>query len=308
MAPSTSRTFAEERRAAIMDMLEHGASVQVADIAQAFGVSSVTARGDLDALASAGKLRRTHGGAVSLHKTLTVSVQDQRVNVNVDAKQAIARAAIELVRDGDTVFVDSGTTALEFVRMLDMRSGITVITADITIADFIDESLPSVNVIMLGGELRKGHRYLYGPLTMAALETLHADLAIICPGAFVPNRGFMTDFPQMAEIKQAAIRAATQSIVLMDSSKLCGRGIYAFANLKDVHFVVMDEDPAGVVAQAIYGEESGPSKKDLECSDQPKCGRTGADIPEGGTPGAGTPWAGSPEAGNTEISRLILAR
>lgn len=146
MSASTSRTFAEERRTAIMDMLEHSASVQVADIAQAFGVSTVTARGDLDALAAAGKLRRTHGGAVSLHKTLTVSVQDQRVNVNVDAKQSIARAALELVRDGDTVFVDSGTTALEFVRMLDMRTGITVITADITIADYIDESLPSVDV------------------------------------------------------------------------------------------------------------------------------------------------------------------
>ena len=209
MSASTSRTFAEERRTAIMDMLEHSASVQVADIAQAFGVSTVTARGDLDALAAAGKLRRTHGGAVSLHKTLTVSVQDQRVNVNVDAKQSIARAALELVRDGDTVFVDSGTTALEFVRMLDMRTGITVITADITIADYIDESLPSVDVIMLGGELRKGHRYLFGPLTMAAIATIHADLAVICPGAFVAGRGFVTDFPQMAEIKQAAMSAAS---------------------------------------------------------------------------------------------------
>ncbi len=183
MAAHTSRTFAEERRSAIMDMLERGASVQVSDIAETFGVSSVTARADLDALASAGKLRRTHGGAVSLHKKLTVSVQDQRINVNVIAKQAIASAAIELVRDGDTVFVDSGTTALEFVRMLNVRSGVTVITADITIADFIDESLPGVSVIMLGGELRQGHRYLYGPLTMASLGSLHADLAVLCPGA-----------------------------------------------------------------------------------------------------------------------------
>ena len=133
---SAIKAFAEERRSAIMDMLERNTSIQVADIVQAFGVSSVTARADLDALASAGKLRRTHGGAVSLHKTLTVSVQDQRVNVNVAAKQAIARAALNLVHDGDTLFVDSGTTALEFVRMLSSRSNITVITADITIADW----------------------------------------------------------------------------------------------------------------------------------------------------------------------------
>ncbi len=253
MAAHTSRTFADERRAAILEMLERGASVQVSDIAETFGVSSVTARADLDALASAGKLRRTHGGAVSLHKKLTVSVQDQRINVNVNAKradldalasagklrrthggavslhkkltvsvqdqrinvnvnakQAIAGAAIELVRDGDTVFVDSGTTALEFVRMLNVRSDVTVITADITIADFIDESLPGVSVIMLGGELRQGHRYLYGPLTMASLGALHADLAVICPGAFVSSRGFMTDFPQMAEIKTAAMGMASR--------------------------------------------------------------------------------------------------
>lgn len=251
MSASTSRTFAEERRAAIMDMLERGTSIQVADIAQAFGVSSVTARGDLDALAMAGKLRRTHGGAVSLHKTLTVSVQDRRVNVNVDAKQAVARAAIDFVHDGDTVFVDSGTTALEFVRMLDTRADITVITADITIADFIDESLPSVDVIMLGGELRKGHRYLFGPLTMAAIGAVHADLALICPGAFVPNRGFMTDFPQMAEIKQAAIRASTRSVALMDASKLTSRGTYCFAPVDAVDHIVIDRDEEGTLADAL---------------------------------------------------------
>ena len=73
MAQATNRAFADERRTAIMEMLEHNASVQVAEIAQTFGVSSVTARSDLDALAEAGKLRRTHGGAVSLQKRLTVS-------------------------------------------------------------------------------------------------------------------------------------------------------------------------------------------------------------------------------------------
>ncbi len=251
MAHVTTRAFADERRAAIMEMLEHNASVQVAEIAQTFGVSSVTARADLDALAEAGKLRRTHGGAVSLHKRLTVSTQDRRINVNVAAKQAIAQSAIEFVNDGDTLLVDSGTTALEFVRLLDQRDGITVITADITIADYIDESMPSVDVVMLGGALRKGHRYLYGPLTMQALQTVHADLAIVCPGAFVPRCGFTTDFPQMAETKAAMVGAARQSVALMDASKVNGRGMYRFAELADVGAIVMDRDPDGAVATSI---------------------------------------------------------
>lgn len=251
MAHVTTRAFADERRAAIMEMLEHNASVQVAEIAQTFGVSSVTARADLDALAEAGKLRRTHGGAVSLHKRLTVSTQDRRINVNVAAKQAIAQSAIELVSDGDTLLVDSGTTALEFVRLLDQRDGITVITADITIADYIDESMPSVDVVMLGGALRKGHRYLYGPLTMQALQMVHADLAVMCPGAFVPSCGFTTDFPQMAETKTAMIAAARQSVALMDASKVNGRGMYRFAELADVDSIVMDRDPDHAVATSI---------------------------------------------------------
>ena len=258
MSATASRTFAEERRTS---------SVQVADIAETFDVSSVTARADLDALASAGKLRRTHGGAVSLHKRLTVSVQDQRINVNVEAKQAIARSAIGLVRDGDTVFVDSGTTALEFVRMLDVRSGVTVITADITIADFIDESLPGVTVIMLGGELRQGHRYLFGPLTMAALGALHADLAVICPGAFVADRGFMTDFPQMAEIKTAAMGVA-HSVARMDASKLNARGTYCFAQLDAVDHIVVDQDEKGALSDALSALPEGTRRPQLIIADQ----------------------------------------
>lgn len=248
---SNAATFAEERRAAILDMLEHSASVQVSDLARTFGVSAVTARADLDALEAAGKLRRTHGGAVSLHKALTVSIQDKRINLNVAAKQAIAQSAIELVNDGDTLLVDSGTTALEFVRLLDQRDGITVITADITIADYIDESMPSVDVVMLGGALRKGHRYLYGPLTMQALQMVHADLAVMCPGAFVPSCGFTTDFPQMAETKAAMVGAARQSVALMDASKVNGRGMYRFAELADVDTIVMDRDPDHTVATSI---------------------------------------------------------
>lgn len=263
MPHDTPRTFAEERRSAIMSMLERSSSVQVAELARIFGVSVVTIRSDLDALEADGKLRRTHGGAVSLHKALTVSVQDRRVNVNADAKRAVARAALDFVHDGDTLLVDSGTTALEFVRMLDMRAGITVITADITIADFIDESMPSVDVVLLGGALRKGHRYLYGALALRSLEVLHADLAIICPGSFVANRGFMTDYPQMAQIKTAMMEASQRSIVLMDASKAQSGSLMRFAGLQDIDAVILDHDPEGLVRDAIDNLPEGAALPEL---------------------------------------------
>ncbi len=251
MAHATTRAFADERRAAIMEMLEHNASVQVAEIAQTFGVSSVTARADLDALAESGKLRRTHAALCRTPETTNRIHPGSPYQCQCRRQQAIAQSAIKLVNDGDTVLVDSGTTALEFVRLLDQRDGITVITADITIADYIDESMPSVDVVMLGGALRKGHRYLYGPLTMQALQMVHADLAVMCPGAFVPGCGFTTDFPQMAETKTAMISAARQGVALMDASKVNGRGMYRFAELIDVNAIVMDRDPDHAVATSI---------------------------------------------------------
>ena len=225
----------EERRAAILAMLDRATSVQVTQLAEAFGVSRVTARADLDALARDGKLRRTHGGAVSLSKTLTVSVQDRRVNVNAEAKRAIARLAAPFVEDGDSVLVG--------------RSGVTIVTDDFTIADYVDRSAPSLDVIMLGGSLRKGHRYTAGPLAMRTLEMLHPDKAFVTPTSYVPGRGLMTNNQDMAELKRAFLSCATQTYVLMDQSKVGAAGLLWFGTLADVDAVVMDADPEGTVGE-----------------------------------------------------------
>lgn len=242
-----------ERQRAILELLERESAVRVDQLAQAFGVSRVTARADLDALARDGKLRRTHGGAASLSRRLTVSVQDRRVNVNAKAKQVIAARAAQLVGDGDTLLVDSGTTTLELVRALSLREGLTVVTADLTIAEHIDRAMPSCDVVMLGGMLRKAHRYTTGPLAMAALAELHADKVFVCPSSFVPGRGLMTDYQAMAELKRAMLGAADRRYCLMDASKVGASGLIRFAGLVDFDAVVMDVDPEGVVAAALKG-------------------------------------------------------
>ena len=245
----------EERRAAILSMLDRATSVQVTQLAEAFGVSRVTARADLDALARDGKLRRTHGGAVSLSKTLTVSVQERRINVNVEAKRSIARLAAPLVEDGDAVLVDSGTTALEFVRAISGRSGVTVVTDDLTIADYVDRSAPSLDVIMLGGSLRKSHRYTAGPLALRTLEVLHPDKAFVSPTSYVPGRGLMTNNQDMAELKRAFLACAARTYVLLDSSKVGAPGLLWFGTLSDVEALITDADPGEAVC--ADGEELG---------------------------------------------------
>ena len=243
--------FAEERRAAILSMLERNSSVQVAEVADALGVARVTARADLDALARDGKLRRTHGGAVSLSRTLTVSIQDLRVNVNVEAKRAIARVAATFVQPGQSVLVDTGTTGLELVRALGERGEVTIVTADLTIADYVDRSMPSAEVVLLGGALRKGHRYTSGAVAVQALSMLRPDVAFVCPTAFAPGRGFMTGYEGMAELKRAFLACAGMTCVLMDASKVGARGLFFFGDVGDADVIVMEKDPEGAVAGCL---------------------------------------------------------
>lgn len=247
------RLFADERRAAILSMLEQSASVQVGEVACSLGVSRVTARADLDALERDGKLRRTHGGAVSLSRQVTVSVQDRRVNVNVEAKRLIARAAAALVQDGDSLLVDSGTTTLELVRALSGVRGVTIVTDDLTIADYVDRSLPGAEAILLGGSLRKGHRYTTGPLALAALEALRPGKAFVCPGACAPDGALMADFEAMAQLKAAFMGCAAQTVLLMDASKLGAGGLMRFGDVTQADVVVMDADPKGAVGERLEG-------------------------------------------------------
>ncbi len=142
--PHDDRKIAiDERRAMIVEEINRRTSLQVADICERFGVSEVTARNDLDKLEKNGKLRRTHGGAVSLTRTITVSFPDQRLNLNVEAKRAITERAASFVHDGDSLFVDTGTTAFEFVHFLYDKRDITLVTSDLSIASFADSSIPT---------------------------------------------------------------------------------------------------------------------------------------------------------------------
>ena len=241
--------YATERRAAILELLGSRGAVQVSALSDAFGVSKVTIRSDLDALEQAGRLRRTHGGAVPLSRAVTVSVQDRRVNVNVEAKRAIARRALSLVEDGDSLLLDSGTTALELARVLTERSGLTIVTNDLTIADFADRSLPHSEVIMLGGLLNKGHRYTIGPVTVAALESLLPAKAFVCPSAYEPGGGLLTNNQNMAALKSAFMRCATKTYLMLDAEKVGEPGLMRYAHLSSADALITDSDPRGMLAQ-----------------------------------------------------------
>ena len=106
----------------------------------------------------------------------------------------------------------------------------------------------AMNVIMLGGRLRKGHRYTCGPMALSALRMLHPDKAFVVPTSFVPGRGFMTNYQAMAELKQAFLSCAETTVALLDYAKVGASGLMRFGSLEDVDTVVADSDPEGLLA------------------------------------------------------------
>ena len=206
-----------ERQRVIVERLRDTDQVGVAELAEATGASEMTVRRDLDHLASRGVLRRVHGGAVPASPSGIEPPFAARATASIVAKRAIAAAAAELIRDGETVVLDSGTTALELARLLRGRP-ITVMPLSLhAVRELADD--PAIRLLLPGGEPRPGEQALVGPLTLASLRALRFDVAVLSPCAFDLDAGLTAFDLGDAEVKQAALDVAARAIVLADGAK-----------------------------------------------------------------------------------------
>jgi len=146
--------FVEERKQRILERIERRRKATVAELCEQFHVSSATIRSDLRDLEAAGLLIRTHGGAMVKTKTGLEQDMVQRGTQHLAEKRRIAERALELVEDGDTVILDTGTTTLELARLLGRRRDLTVVTNDLAIAL---ETAESVRTLFMGGLVRRNY-------------------------------------------------------------------------------------------------------------------------------------------------------
>ena len=229
----------EERRRRIRELLREEGRVTVEALAARFGISQVTIRADLSILESAGTLTRTHGGALSLpdaDQSLDVKQLQHRAE-----KQRIAAAAAELIRDGETIILDSGTTTAEMarrIRTLDLKS-INVITNALNIAALLID-VPSVRLIMPGGILRRESNSLSGPMAETALAALRANRLYLGADGVDPQIGVMTPHLAEAELNAKMIGISQQVVVVADSSKFARRNISLIARVEQVHILITD--------------------------------------------------------------------
>jgi len=229
----------EERRRRIRELLRAEGRVRVEALAARFGISQVTIRADLSILESAGALTRTHGGALSLpeaDQSLDVKQLQHRAE-----KQRIAAAAAGLIRDGETIILDSGTTTAEIarhIRTLDLKS-INVITNALNIAALLID-VPSVRLIVPGGILRRESNSLSGPMAESTLATLRANRLYLGADGVDPQIGVMTPHLAEAELNAKMIGISQQVVVVADSSKFARRNISLIARVEQLHMLITD--------------------------------------------------------------------
>jgi len=227
-----------QRRQEILNAVRSG-SAQVAELATAFGVSEMTVRRDLRDLEQEGKLTRVYGGAVAADEPSFAEVVVERL----DRKSRIGAAAAELVRDGQTIMLDIGTTTLQLARHLRGRS-VTVITSNLAA---YEELLPetSVELVLLGGVVRRNYRSLVGVLAEDALRQLRADVAFLGASGIEKDLSVLDSTMVEAPIKRAMLASATRSVLLADSAKFGMRGVARVCGADELDVLVTDEGAPG---------------------------------------------------------------
>ena len=204
-----------------------------------FGVSGMTVRRDLHALAERGKVIRTHGGATMAERVSFEFDFLHRVREHEAAKRQIAVAAAAQIEDGQSVMLDSGTTTLELAKRLREKRRLTVITTSLPIAAQLQYDR-HIEVLLLGGYVRPSAPDLAGPLTETNLESLRADVAIIGARGVDRRGAVYQDSPEIARMLTKMAASAARVFVVADSSKLGRTALWRFGRLQDWAGLVTD--------------------------------------------------------------------
>ena len=227
--------LAAQRRQLILDAVRTGRGAEVVALAQRFSVAEMTVRRDLAHLAREGKLTRVHGGAVSERDEppFAAITVERRAE-----KDRIGRVAAGLVTDGQTVMIDIGTTTLAVARHLHGRN-VTVITSNLAVVEELIPD-PEIELIVLGGIVRRNYRSLVGVLAEDALRQLSADIAFLGASGIRDDLSVMDSTIVEVPIKRAMISVAERTALLVDADKFKMRGSVRICGAEELDIVVTD--------------------------------------------------------------------
>lgn len=250
-----------ERRRLIVDRVRGAGSVTVAALESEFGISSMTARRDLSALEREGLVRRTHGGAMLPSLARHEDSFQRRLEQATEQKLRLAAAAVELVAEGESIFVDSSTTAyFAAQRILESGLRVTLLTNSVPLIELVTRAdAPQVQLVGVGGSLRRLTQSFVGPEAIAAVRSRYADKLLLSVKGVAPG-GLMTDpDPLEAEVKAAMIAHVRDAILLADASKFEGTGLSVIGHVSTLgHMLAADVPESGIAEMTEAGVDVRP--------------------------------------------------
>lgn len=236
-----NRLLAEERRREILGVLGQNGRITVDEVVKRFGISAVTARGDLDALSASGDLVRAHGGGIRPLAATPEHPLKVREGMHHEEKVRIAEAAVQFIQPLQTVILCTGSTSAELALQIRRNppENITVITYALNIASTLAE-VPNVSLFMLGGFLRQPSTAFVGPNAEQMMHTLHADHCFMSTVGLNVDVGLTTLDIMEAQLNRRMIESAAEVTVLADSSKFGHRSLALISDFRSIRRVITD--------------------------------------------------------------------
>ncbi len=241
-----------QRRKKIAELLNQRGECAVEELVAHFKVSGMTIRRDLQALVNERRAFRTHGGAAAAPRATFEFAFLDRLRTHEKVKEAIGIRAAELVKDGQSVLLDSGTTTLAAARALKSRKQLTVITNSLPIACEL-QYCDQIQVVLLGGILRKETPDLIGALAEANVEQLKVDVALVGVDAIDVKGNAYNASMSEARLLGKMIESATQVYVLADSSKFGRTALVRVGHLASWKGLITDPGISPEIAAALTG-------------------------------------------------------
>ena len=249
-----SKISKEERLSHLRNLIEKKVSISTSDLVDEVDASRMTLFRDLETLQEEGFIERFHG-SVTLSRTLYDL--DVSLGEMVEEKKTIAKEALEMVLDNDTVFMGSGTTVLELAKLIGVSNlNITLFTNSLPIAFNIYEAA-NVRLIFAGGDYHQGTRSFNGPIASNSVEGLSGRVLFFGANAIDPDGGITAHFSGQADLINKMKKACKISVALVDSSKFSQVSAHRICNIHDVDFIITDSN-LPIDVQKAYREAGAP--------------------------------------------------
>jgi Transcriptional regulators of sugar metabolism len=244
----------DERRERMLSLIKEREFVPVTELSDRFGISEVTVRSDLAALASLGQIHRIRGGAIPRAVLGQERPYEESEAAYADEKRAIGRAAAELLSDGESVIVDVGTTAVAAARAIAARDDlkdVVVFTNGLKTALELEPAIPRLSVVVSGGTLRPLQHSLVEPMATRILDELSVGTVFLGCNGVHPDAGITNVNLPEAHVKQRMLKSARRRVVLADGSKIGRIALSQLCGIDEIDMIITGESASLPVVEAL---------------------------------------------------------